>query len=80
MARANSVVLRIGNDYILQSYGKTVAAIIGGVAFVAQERYSVTTSRHVSQFLRNHASVQTRTVPQRELDELGLKIGGVSNV
>lgn len=32
MAKANSVTLRVGNDYVLQSRGKTVATIIGSVA------------------------------------------------
>ena len=45
----NQIVLELGPDEYLFSYGTLCAAFVSGVGFVKSDRkYSVTTSRHVN--------------------------------
>lgn len=63
---------------VLMSYDTPVAAFVPGKrgAMVAVERYSKTTSKHVSQFLTRH-SLTRNEVPQAEIAAVLNTKGGV---
>ena len=69
---ASATEIELANGIaVLVSYSTPVAAFVPGQrgAMVARERYSRTTSKHVSAFLRRH-NLTRREVPQSEIAAL----------
>jgi len=69
MASAHVTVLSLTDGReVLQSYGTTVAARIPGLGLVRTDRkFSVTTSRHIKQWL---CGVKALSIPHAQLLEL----------
>ncbi len=64
----NSVVITKDNgDEVLVSYSTCVAAIVGGKAYKTDTKWSVTTSRHINQFLHGRSAI---IKPQSWFDKL----------
>lgn len=62
----HEVVVDAGNS-VLFSYETPVAAIVQGRAYVTEKKWSVTTSRHISQFMAYRMSTKK---PQHWFDNL----------
>ena len=67
--KSNMTELHTNNgNVILFSYQTPVAAMIRGEGYVrTEQKYSVTTSKHITQWLDG---VNAKTVPQSEIDAL----------
>jgi hypothetical protein len=75
---SNQTEVEVGDTIIFFSYNTPVAAFIPGEGYVVTDRkWSVTTSKHVSQWLSRHgvSRANVSTVPQTFLDDLDA--GGV---
>lgn len=68
----NQTVLEVHHARILFSYNTPVAAHTGGCYIRTEEHHSRTTSRHISQWLRDchQDPAEVEEVPQAELDAL----------
>jgi hypothetical protein len=64
---SNQTEVNISNGVVLVSYETPVAAIIDGVRYRTQKKWSVTTSRHINQWLDG---AQAETKPQAFFDSL----------
>lgn len=66
---ANKTELQLNNgNVVFFSYNTPVAALILGKGYIRTDRrYSVTTSKHIGQWL---GGVDAKTVPQAEIDSL----------
>ena len=54
LGKNQTIVIR-GSTVILVSYQTPVAACVGGIFYRTSEFWSVTTSRHINQWLRSNA-------------------------
>lgn len=64
---SNQTILHVNGDSIFFSYETPVAACVKGRWIRTSKRWSVTTSKHINNYL---GSVKAVEVPQSELDAL----------
>lgn len=68
IGNTNSIIITKDNgDEVLVSYSTAVAAIVNGKAYKTDKRWSVTTSRHINQFL---GSMRAEVKSQAWFDKL----------
>ena len=60
LIKANMAELEIGDTKVLFSYNIPVAALIDGLYYKTDKRYSNTTQRHINQWLRDSVGVSSK--------------------
>jgi hypothetical protein len=69
--KANMTELDLGSKVVLFSYRTPVAAHVDGIGYVRTSKFwSVTTSRHINQWLRGTAAGEVTEKPQEFFDSL----------
>jgi hypothetical protein len=63
----NQTILTFGKDEVFFSYSTPVAALFGGKFYRTEKKWSVTTSKHINQWLADNKAEKK---PQKFFDEL----------
>ena len=70
MTAPNFTVVLRGNGLLLISYVTPVAFFKDGILYRTEQRYSVTTTRHIGRFAKHCGYPEQRVVSQAEINRL----------